>query len=53
MIGLPTETMEDVLRMAAKVDRPDVGVAFNLCHFLNISPEFADQVIFDAGHEVG
>ena len=29
-----TETVEDALRVAKKVDRPNLGVMFNLCHWL-------------------
>ncbi|AKJ65151.1 HEAT repeat domain-containing protein [Kiritimatiella glycovorans] len=32
--GCHVETVEDALRMADEVDRPNVGVSFNLCHFL-------------------
>ncbi len=34
-----TETVEDVLRLAKKVNRPNVGMAFNLCHFLKTDSE--------------
>lgn len=30
------ETIEDCIRVADKVDRPDVGVMFNLCHWLKV-----------------
>jgi sugar phosphate isomerase/epimerase len=33
------ETIEDAVRLARKVDRPNVGVMFNLCHFLRVSPD--------------
>ncbi len=33
------ETVEDGLRLAKKVDRPNVGMAFNLCHFLKTDDE--------------
>ncbi len=31
------ETAEDAIRIAEKVDRPNVGVTFNLCHWLRVS----------------
>ena len=31
------ETIEDAVRLAREVDRPNVGVMFNLCHFLRVS----------------
>jgi sugar phosphate isomerase/epimerase len=34
-----TETVEDVLRLAEKVNRPNVGMSFNLCHFLKTDNE--------------
>jgi sugar phosphate isomerase/epimerase len=33
------ETIQDALRLARKVDRPDVGVMFNLCHWLRVSKD--------------
>ena len=30
------ERIEDSIRLAAKVDRPNVGVMFNLCHWLRV-----------------
>jgi sugar phosphate isomerase/epimerase len=30
------ERLEDAVRVAAKVDRPSVGVMFNLCHWLRV-----------------
>lgn len=33
------ETVQDALRLADKVDRPNVGVMFNLCHWLNVSKD--------------
>jgi len=33
-VGFYVETVEDAIRIAEKVDRPNVGVSFNLCHFL-------------------
>ena len=33
------ERIEDAVRLAQKVDRPNVGVTFNLCHWLRVSPE--------------
>jgi sugar phosphate isomerase/epimerase len=31
------ETIEDTVRIAEKVNRPNVGVTFNLCHWLRVS----------------
>jgi len=33
------ETIEDAVRVAKKVDRTNVGVMFNLCHFLRVCPD--------------
>ena len=33
------ETIEDAMRMADQVDRPNVGVTFNLCHWLRVSKD--------------
>jgi sugar phosphate isomerase/epimerase len=33
------EKIEDAVRVADKVDRPNVGVMFNLCHWLRISKD--------------
>lgn len=32
------ERIEDSVRVAEKVDRPNVGVMFNLCHWLRVDP---------------
>ena len=32
------ERVEDSIRVADKVDRPNVGVMFNLCHWLRVDP---------------
>jgi sugar phosphate isomerase/epimerase len=32
------ERLEDAIRVAGKVDRPNVGVMFNLCHWLRVDP---------------
>lgn len=37
--GMYVETIGDATRIAKKVDRPQVGVMFNLCHFLRVEPE--------------
>ena len=37
--GFWLERIEDAVRIADKVDRPNVGTTFNLCHWLRISPE--------------
>ncbi len=34
--GCYTERMEDVVRVAKKTDRPNVGVTFTFCHFLAV-----------------
>jgi sugar phosphate isomerase/epimerase len=36
--------VEDTLRVAAKVDRADVGVTFNLCHWLKVEGSERDPV---------
>ncbi len=33
------EKVEDAVRLAKKVDRPNVGVMFNLCHWLKVDKE--------------
>ena len=33
------ERIEDAVRVAKQVDRPNVGVMFNLCHWLRVSPD--------------
>ncbi|MCX5670013.1 MAG: TIM barrel protein [Planctomycetota bacterium] len=33
------EKVDDAVRVARKVDRPNVGVMFNLCHFLKVDDE--------------
>lgn len=33
------ETIEDAVRVAEKVDRPNVGAMFNLCHWLRVSKD--------------
>ena len=33
------ETIQDTVRVAEKVDRPNVGVMFNLCHWLRVSKD--------------
>jgi sugar phosphate isomerase/epimerase len=35
-VGCWVERIEDAVRVAAKVDRPNVGVMFNLCHWLRV-----------------
>ncbi|MGO8691865.1 MAG: sugar phosphate isomerase/epimerase family protein [Thermoguttaceae bacterium] len=34
--GTYSERMEDVVRLAKKTDRPNVGVTFTMCHFLAV-----------------
>lgn len=36
--------VEDALRVAGKLDRPDVGVTFNLCHWLKVEGAERDPV---------
>ena len=38
-LGMYVERIEDALRLVKKVDRKNVGVAFNLCHFLKLDDE--------------
>ncbi len=35
--GFWLETVEDTVRIAEQVDKPNVGVTFNLCHWLRVS----------------
>lgn len=37
--GFWLETIEDAVRIAEKVGRPNVGVTFNLCHWLRVSQD--------------
>jgi sugar phosphate isomerase/epimerase len=37
--GFYVETVEDALRLTKKVNRPNVGMSFNLCHFLKTDDE--------------
>jgi sugar phosphate isomerase/epimerase len=37
--GSWVETIGDAVRIAKKVDRPNVGATFNLCHFLQVEGE--------------
>jgi sugar phosphate isomerase/epimerase len=38
-VGNWIERIEDSVRVAAKVDRPNVGVMFNLCHWLRVDKQ--------------
>ncbi len=38
-VGNWLEKVDDAIRVAGKVDRPNVGVMFNLCHFLKTGDE--------------
>jgi len=38
-VGNWLEKLDDAIRVADKVDRPNVGVMFNLCHFLKTGQE--------------
>ncbi len=33
------QAVQDAVRVAEKVDRPNLGVMFNLCHWLRVSPD--------------
>jgi sugar phosphate isomerase/epimerase len=37
--GFYVATVQDAVRLAKKVDRPNVGASFNLCHFLKLDSE--------------
>jgi len=40
------ETADDAFRLAQKIDRPNVGVTFNLCHQLQVlGPEAVEQTL--------
>jgi sugar phosphate isomerase/epimerase len=38
-VGFYVARVEDAVRLAKKVDRKNVGVSFNLCHFLKLDDE--------------
>lgn len=38
-VGFYAESMSQVVRLVRKADRPNLGVSFNLCHFLKIDDE--------------
>lgn len=38
-VGFYVARVEDALRLVQKVERPNVGVSFNLCHFLKLDSE--------------
>jgi sugar phosphate isomerase/epimerase len=38
-VGFYVATVQDALRLAQVVDRPNVGVSLNLCHFLKLDDE--------------
>lgn len=42
------ERIEDAVRLADKVDRPNVGVTFNLCHWLRVSPDQSAESLIEA-----
>lgn len=43
-----TERVEDALRVARKVDRPNVGVMFNLCHWMKSGDEAGLEALLAA-----
>ncbi|MHB1308307.1 MAG: sugar phosphate isomerase/epimerase family protein [Limisphaerales bacterium] len=48
--GFWVERTEDAVRVANQVDRPNVGVTFNLCHFLKVEDEARlEEVLAQAG----
>lgn len=42
------ERIEDTIRLADKVDRPNVGVTFNLCHWLRVDPNKSAESLVQA-----
>jgi sugar phosphate isomerase/epimerase len=42
------EHIEDAVRLADKVDRPNVGVTFNLCHWLRVDPNKSAESLIKA-----
>ena len=47
--GMYVETTGDAIRIAKAVDRSNVGVTFNLCHFLRVDkPENLERVLTEA-----
>ena len=47
--GMYVETTGDAVRLAKAVDRSNVGVTFNLCHFLRVDkPEDLERVLTEA-----
>jgi len=42
--GLWIERVEDAIRVAGKIDRSDVGVTFNLCHWLKVEGSERDPL---------
>ncbi len=41
------ERIEDAVRVADKLDRPNVGVTFNLCHWLRVSPDKSAKTLIE------
>ncbi len=39
------ETIEDAVRLAEKIDCPAVGVTFNLCHWLAVTPPEQEDIL--------
>jgi sugar phosphate isomerase/epimerase len=46
--GFWLERVEDAIRVAKKVNRPDVGVTFNLCHWLRVDDESNMKSLIEA-----
>ncbi len=47
-VGNWVERIEDAVRVAEKVDRPNVGVMFNLCHWLRVDKQRNYQPLLKA-----
>jgi sugar phosphate isomerase/epimerase len=45
--GFWLERVEDAVRLADKVNRPNVGVTFNLCHWLRVNPETSARSLIE------
>ena len=49
--GFYIERVEDAVRVAKKVDRPNVGVTFNLCHWLKVGSELEMKPLMELALE--